>query len=192
MNIFAIPAAFLILGGLLLWFLVGARGQWWVKAIFIIIVPLVVVATWLSLNSYKGWPTSSEPTCPLVFLSAEIQEPSANQGTQGHIYLWMRPFASQERSIINLFDYKPSSYEPRAYELPYSRELHQALDNIRRASEGKKIILECDQRQGTSRRSGQGTGETPDGGSSYGGFTASKQKFIFYELPPPELPQKRP
>lgn len=184
MNIFAIPAAFLILGGLLLWFLVGAKGHWWVKAIFIIIVPLVVVATWLSLDSYKGWPTSNEPTCPLVFLSAEIQEPSANPGTQGHIYLWMRPLAPQERSIINLFDYKTSPYEPRAYELPYSRELHQALDNIRRTSEGKKIILECDQKQGK--------GETPDGGSSYGGFTASKQKFIFYELPPPELPRKRP
>jgi hypothetical protein len=111
-----IAIGFVLLAGLLLWFVIGSRGAWWVKLGAIVVASTFTFAVWDALGSFSGWPTEQDLPSRSLLLSSSVDEPKA-------IYVWVIP-----PSPSGVLAYKADTSEPRAYRLPYSRQLHEQLD----------------------------------------------------------------
>jgi hypothetical protein len=111
-----IAVAFVLLAALLLWFVIGSRGRWWTKLTAIVVTLAFGFAVWHALDSFSGWPTDERPPAHAVFLGGSVDEPHT-------IYLWLIPAKGG-----GPLSYKASGAEPRAFRLPYSRQLHQQVD----------------------------------------------------------------
>jgi hypothetical protein len=111
-----IAIAFALLGGLLLWFVVGSRGPWWLKLGAIVVTMGFTFVVWDALDSFSGWPTDATPPDRALLLSSEVDEPNA-------IYVWVLGYDGG-----GALGYRPHDVEPRGYRLPYSRALHAELD----------------------------------------------------------------
>jgi hypothetical protein len=125
-----IAVGFVLLAGLLLWFVIGSRGRWWVKLPAIVVTCAFTFAVWNALGSFSGWPTDQSPPARALLLSSAVDEPKA-------IYVWL--MAPTEPGLLA---YRPTKAEPRAYRLPYSRELHQQIDRASAlAKQGQPVEL---------------------------------------------------
>lgn len=138
-----IAIGFVLLGGLLLWFVLGSRGPWWLKLPAIACTCLFTFAVWDALDSFSGWPTAQTPPPRALLLSSRIDEPRA-------IYVWL--MAPSNRGLL---EYRSDDAEPRSYRLPYSRQLHEQVDKgSRLARRGQAVELRRTQtgRQGRQTR----------------------------------------
>ena len=118
-----IPAGFAILTGLLLWAVIGSKGAWLPKLCLIVALPAFVFWVNHSLDGYRGYPTKAQPPKEARLLYQVVEEPSRDE--RGAIYVWL---------LIN--------DKPRAYELPYTRPLHEQLEGAQgEMSQGKHVAL---------------------------------------------------
>jgi hypothetical protein len=127
-----IAIGFALLGGLLLWFVIGSRGPWWIKLPTIVATSLFTFVVWHALDSFSGWPTAQGPPPRALMLGSSVDEPRA-------IYVWLLA-----PSAPGPLEYRPDGGEPRAYRLPYSRELHEQVDRASKlASKGQPVELKA-------------------------------------------------
>ena len=81
-----------------------------------------------------GWPTDDKLPPKFLLHWAVIQEPDVKLGDEGSIYVWARPISESEIEHKEWNDYLLSFYdgksEPRAYRIPYSRELHEQTQKV--------------------------------------------------------------
>jgi hypothetical protein len=109
--------AYGLLAVLLLSLNLRSAWRWPVKAAAILITSLFFVLAFCSIQAMLGWPTGSEPPAGFQLHAALVQEPARRTGDPGGIYLWLSP-KKDDGSL---------SGPPRAYALPYSRALHEAV-----------------------------------------------------------------
>lgn len=125
-----IAIGFVLLAGLLLWFVIGSRGAWWLKLPAIVVTSLFTFAVWDALDSFNGWPTAQTPPPRALLLSSSVDEPRA-------IYVWL--MAPKARGPL---EYRADGAEPRSYRLPYSRQLHAQVDRANKfAHQGQPVEL---------------------------------------------------
>jgi hypothetical protein len=148
MNIlFALPALFIFLSASLVWLLIGSKGIWWIKLTMLIVTPLLAVWAWASVDNALGFPKETSidqlkgKTATLFF--QVVDEPKA-------IFLWVK---------------MDDEDKMRVYQLPYSRALHEKVDENQAGDKHSERI-----------RFGGGEGNSGE----------------FYVLPPPLYPQKTP
>jgi len=96
------------------------------KILISLILPLIYFFHWQGLQQSKGWPSSQILPTQFELISADVVEPNQSKKISGNIHLWIR--ANEEIS-------------PRAYVLPYSRELHQRLFEAKQRSEKGRTQL---------------------------------------------------
>ena len=162
--------AYIFLLALLMLVLTHGRLPWFAKGLLLF---LAAGLYWLSYQGWKevqGWPTLS--TLPDRFLlhASVIEEPDPEKGATGRIFIWAS-------SLQGNF---PAS-EPRAYEIPYGREVHSSLeDALRNQREGNVQIGEVVAEAAT-------TGKAPVSIRQLG--EASLQ-LKFHKLADPALPEK--
>ncbi len=182
----AIPIGFLILAGLLAWYLAHAKGRWALKAFLTVFVAFYSLEVWNALDSYLGWAAREPMPQRALLVSAMVREPNPAKRDDGAIFLWVVPLAQDEPGP---FAYEPISGEPRAYRLPYSRAMHEqtaaAMQAMRKS--GRPVLIE---RQGLpgEREGRDGT----DGDRSTFNDEDGDTGFRMRELPPPSLPEKTP
>ena len=111
--------ALVILAGLLLWFVIGSRGKWWLKLPLIIFVPVFMFVVWASLSSFTGWPTKNTPDKKSLYVYGYTIEPDPIDHVKGAIYVWL----IADKKSSNPLAYQPTAGEPRAFKLPYSKQL---------------------------------------------------------------------
>jgi hypothetical protein len=198
-NTIAIPIAFIILSAVLCWLVISLKGKWWIKLILILIVPSFGLAVWKSLSSYQGWPTSTEIPEKALFLQGIVREPEPDDGDPGAIYLWLLPLSPEVLDVKTFLDFRGKLGEPRAYKLPYSRGMHQAVLKAQSmAAKGKPAVMQRGGKPGKGDGDGDGTpgeegqregldGQPGRPGDGYGGH---EQDVQVYELPDPEPPRK--
>lgn len=118
-----------------------------------------------TLAEVWGWPSRGALPARFVLLAAVIEEPS--KGHEGALYVWVQP----------LKDGRPEA-APRAYQLPYAKDVHALLDDARR-----KL------REGVSQL---GTAEPKRGpeGPSWLRPGADEQVLKIRDMPVPQLPEK--
>ena len=136
-----IAIGFALVGGLLLWFVVGSRGAWWLKLSAIVVTTAFTFVVWNALGSFSGWPTDATSPARALLLSSAVDEPRA-------IYVWVLGYDGG-----GAFGYHPGDAEPRGYRLPYSRALHAEIDRAAAlAKQGVRVEL----RRQSSARGGRG------------------------------------
>ncbi len=174
LSTFVFAAAFIAIAGLLLWILIGARGSWKVKLALIVVIPSFGIAVWGSMDSLMGWPTSADVPGKSLLQWAVIHEPGdAGKGDPGRIHLWLVPLGKDADR-----DYPRGT--PRAYVLPYSRELHKLVqEGMERVKKGHPVVLERTKRR-ARRGGGGGTLHNPT------------DRYRLYDLPPPEVRKDAP
>lgn len=81
-----------------------------------------------ALQNYLGWPAANALPQKFEMVSSLIVEPDLKRDEPGGIYLWVRDLDS-ERLV------------PRAYRLPYQKQLHRKVDDtMRKQRDGQRHV----------------------------------------------------
>ena len=205
---FGIPLAYVITSALVLWVLIAARGRWWLKAAVTVLTLLFGIGLWLSLDSLQGWPVEAELPGRFEIKWLYAREPDKKTGNPGVVYVWAVDIGKSPAATPPFFlrlSGKGTGREPRLYRLAYSRRLHEQAEEIQETiSGGGRFFASLG--KAPEGEEGSGGGRTRGGPSTGGdvleGVTGeaagpvvgtgrlSAQDYIFYELPPPRLPEK--
>lgn len=196
----AIPLAFIILSAVLLWAIIGAKGKWWIKCLLIVLVPSFGIIVWQSFNSYFGWATKEKTPEQFQLLWVEIVEPNIQENDKGAIYVWVFPYGDSEKQniITKVFGYKPKTVEPRAYKIPYSRNLHIEMEKAKEMLMGGVLVVvernsgvPEEQKEQDDNQQGQEGGKNKNGKNEEGYESQVKDdQFKIYKLPPAKSPRK--
>jgi hypothetical protein len=137
----------------------------WLKGLLVAGVAVFYFFANDAVHNMWGWPSTEPLPERFVLLAAVIEEPSNK--TAGALYVWVNAIE----------DGKPVP-QPRAYKLPYAKDLHTLLN------EGIKKS-----RQGVSQ---MGTAEPKRGrkGLSWLRPGSDEQEVKIRDLPAPQLPEK--
>ena len=136
-----------------------------VKALLVLLVSGLYFWSDATLDEVWGWPSRHALPERFVLLAAVFDEPSKNH--EGALFVW-----------VNAIENGKPAAQPRAYRLPYSKDLHALLD------EGIKKV-----RQGVSQL---GTAEPKRGpkGLSWLRPGSDEQNIKIRDMPSPQLPEK--
>jgi hypothetical protein len=162
----------LALGYAVLLMLLGCALIWslwprWMKGLLVAGVTMMYFLGVQVVSAIWGIPSTDPLPKRFLMLAAAIEEPSAK--SKGALYLW----------VSKLQDGKPT-IEPRAYRLPYTKLLHNQInEGLRRGRDGVAQM-------GTAQ---------PDESAGTGGFFGLKpgndeQIVNIRDLPTPQLPEK--
>ena len=109
-------AAYVLVGLLLLSINLYSNWSWKVKAASIVVTTLLYVVTYLSFPPLLGWPTGELPPQRFRLVGADVVQPDKMTGAKGMVYLWVKDLGDLSGRA-----------QPRAYKLPYSSDLHEAV-----------------------------------------------------------------
>ena len=197
-----IPLVFFSLFILILWFIIGAKGHWGVKAVVIAMTLHFCISIGLSLEGFAGWPSADDLPDKFVVHWMVVEEPDKKTKTPGAIYVWVTDLGQHQESpessrwrglFLNLF---PSGEgQPRAYVSPYSKEKHKDADGVLTQIRGGKIVIGERGKKGGEPGEGEdgegnGDGNGDPAGSDGGGSFSRSDGITFHELPPTKLPKK--
>ncbi len=145
--------------------LLWSRWPAWLKGLLVIGVTGFYFYADDALHGLAGLPSRDALPERFVLLAAVIEEPNAK--SKGSLYVW----------VNELKDGKPAA-QPRAYRLPYQKDLHALLN------EGMKKV-----RQGISQ---MGTAEPKTGPKGFSWLRpgSDEQNVKIRDLPVPQLPEK--
>ena len=144
-GISGVTILYVLLMILLSWSIIGIKGRWITKGLFMAVAIWFSVTLYYSFHNFMGWPT--EETISTQYSQViwfQIKEPSKVSNHPGAIYLWVREISESEKieglTLKQLSDPMvwftyPDETVPRAYKIPYTKEAHKKL---REAAEGRK------------------------------------------------------
>ena len=167
-NSLLLTLLYVALAFLLLVLCLATRWPLWVKAGMVLAVTASYFVAQAAFQGMLGWPAPNTPPEKFVLLAVVVEEPDKEKKQKGALYVWVNA----------LRDNKPVQ-EPRAYKLPYARDLHALLGEAMKKS-----------RQGVSQI---GSTEQPaaGGGNSWLRNAADpKLKIKISDAPSPQLPEK--
>jgi len=142
--IIALSLAYVALAVLLLSLNLRSRWSWPVKAAAIVVTGAFYLLTYFAWHGLSGWPATTAPPEAFVLVASDIREPDKRTADPGAIFIWGR--ATTEPLA-----------EPRAYELPYTGALHQAVEAARqRQREGVGQVGRRDSSTGRSMADSRG------------------------------------
>ncbi|MGI9452050.1 MAG: hypothetical protein ACR2QH_15625 [Geminicoccaceae bacterium] len=132
--VISLTIAYALLALLLLSLNLKSAWPWPVKAAAIITAVPLFVVTFFSLQALLGWPTGSALPEHFQLHAALVEEPSTDRGQDGGIFLWLTPADDREpeEMITDMAELETKSL-PRAFAVPYSRELHKQVEAMREA-----------------------------------------------------------
>lgn len=127
---------------------------------------------WLSYSTWQdvqGWPSASELPKRFLLHYAVVEEPSDKTGTKGRVFIFATDITSN----------RPAD-TPRAYSLPYGKDLHAKVDASMRKIRNGNLQL------------GQVGGELfdPTEARDNTRIAEKKSELQFVDLPDPQLPEK--
>jgi hypothetical protein len=146
-----------------------SRIHWGAKSCLIVTSAAMLALFHYGLTASLGWAVRLSPPAEFQFLSADIREPAPG-GDGGAIWLWLRPVAESRTG------------NPRAILLPYSRPLHEKVEQARqKGKDGSPVFMK--------------TGEAgpPAGGSPMRSYGEGEGEPVLDFTPPPStVPEKDP
>lgn len=124
-----------------------------------------------SLQSFMGWSANDNMIPKVVAIRhVVIKEPNKQLGLEGSIHLLIEhPPTRYDAWWLQLFAYKTSKSEPRLFRLPYSRELHEVMQNevIPKNMRGQIVVGELS-KGGKGGKPGFGKGGRGKGKGGHG------------------------
>lgn len=163
----------LLIGALTLWiFITSSKTRWFVKAIVTIALLLSISSAWIGLRAIYGFPYNAHPNNESYFLvGSYIIEPNPKTANKGNIFLWLIPKKEDDKKMdwIDRLGLMVNTTVPRAWVIPYDREIHKQLRGLDEARKGSAIAVKI-------RKNKKGKAHTGDN-------IEERQKFIPYILP---------
>ncbi len=202
-----IAIGFIILSALTCWFVISAKGHWALKLALVLSVPAFGLVVWRAVGSYRGYPTPDPLPEKALLIGASVREPDPRKGEKGAIHVWVISLTEKSGGLRSPLDYDHTPGEPRGHKLPYSREMHEMINEARkRQAKGEPVILE---RKKKGEADAEGDGQDPgeegmegnpgrrgrrDGSGAPNGFQYEDRDSVirFYRLPPAGMPRKDP
>ena len=140
--ILGLTAGFVFVVVLLLALNLRTPYHWGIKSGVILLALVFYIVNLYSLPGFYGWPTKDPLPQKFLLLGMDVREPR-NESDTGVIYMW----------VVSLLQ---KDSKPRAYELPYSPELHSRLTAARKRMEfGHNMAGELeDDSRGTGKQRG--------------------------------------
>lgn len=157
--------AFVALAFLALLALFASGWPRWAKALLLVGVTALYFGADRALDGVWGWPSRQSLPERFVLLAAVIEEPAKSR--PGALYVW-----------VNALEQGKPAAEPRAYALPYSKDMHSLL------SDGMKKV-----RQGISQM-GSATPTGSPKGLAWLRPGSQAQDVKIRDMPLPQLPEK--
>lgn len=199
----AIPIAFLSLTCLILWFVIGSRGHWALKATVIAATLHLCVSLGVSLPDFAGWPSAAPLPPKFLVHWMVVREPDKKTKEKGAIYVWATNLSSKVRKEDS--DWKQflisfavvDTSQPRVHKTPYSLEDHKTADGVNKRIRNGETVIGIGSGEEGEGEEGDGKGKKGKGsggkkgkkGNGDGNFSIS-QDVNFQTLPPTILPEK--
>jgi hypothetical protein len=186
-----IVASYVLIAVLLLSLNLASRWHWGMKAAAIVITTGFFGVSYLSTTGLIGWPSEARVPEHFQLHWATVVEPDKLNGLPGSIFLWIERL--DENNML--------AGTPRAFRLPYSRELADRIGHAKERIEqgadqlGTARDLETPAGEPDEDRRLAGTPRRQDEPGSTGDPTAfiqHKPSIEFEDMPPPALPPKQP
>ena len=186
-----IAASYVAIAVLLLSLNLASRWHWGIKVMAIAITTVFFGVSYVSIAGLIGWPSEARMPEHFQLHWATVIEPDKLIGLPGSIFLWVEGL--DENNI-------PAG-TPRAFRVPYSRELAdrigRAKERIEQGTDQVGTAGELDVPEGQPDEDRRLAGAPPrrDEPGSTGDPTAFVQhipSIDFEDMPPPVLPPKQP
>jgi hypothetical protein len=145
-----------------------SRSALWLKSGMSVLVLAFCVLSYRGTWQLTGWPSNEMLPERFLLLGSWIREPDKDDNSAGGIDLW----------AVRLGDDGPGVH-PRAYQVPYGAELHQALQEAQRRMGQGRLQM--------GRRIIEGGERNPQAPMR---LAPDRLKIEFYDLPDPALPEK--
>lgn len=173
--------AYAVLAALLLSLNLETKYRREIKIAAIIGVSLLYVATYHGAQNLRGWAIAEAPPNPFKLHWAVVEEPDKARGTEGAIFILGQKLSSRGVAVG----------APRLYELPFTPELAEQIDEaLTKKEDGKDLEARLSYKAATpddvdeaQKRDGQKSRPDSEGDKD-------RLKLEFRELPSPSLPPK--
>jgi hypothetical protein len=173
--------AYAVLAALLLSLNLETKYRREIKIGAIIGVSLLYVATYHGAQNLRGWAIAEAPPNPFKLHWAVVEEPDKARGTEGAIFILGQKLSSRGVAVG----------APRLYELPFTPELAEQIDEaLTKKEDGKDLEARLSYKAATpddvdeaQKRDGQKS--RPDSAGE-----EDRLKLNFRELASPDLPPK--
>ncbi|WP_221800046.1 hypothetical protein [Oceanobacter mangrovi] len=160
---------YVVLAALLVLSLLHSHWNVWAKGLLVVLVSGFYWLSFLGWKDSQGWPSTVAVPDKFLLHFAVIEEPDDQQNTAGAIYLWLTDLANNELAA-----------EPRAYQMPYSQELHAEVESAMRRAKAGNLQLGI-------RRGGEDLPEVKRFRQQLGD---QPMELEFVPVPDPALPEK--
>ena len=170
LGIIGLTAAYILTVLLLLSINLYSRLSWRVKAAAIVVAAVFYIVSYHSLPPLLGWPTAAELPSRFRLVAAEVRQPDKQSGEKGAVFLWAQDLRDLSATV-----------KPRAYELPYTDDLHELV--LKAKSRMEKGM----QQLGEYKRPDSGHVRIVD---DLRRIAQDAHVIEFYDLPDPLIPEK--
>lgn len=145
--------------------LLWSRWPTWAKGLLVVGVTAFYFFAFEAISGMWGWPAAEALPERFVLLAAVVEEPTKQ--SPGALYIW-----------VNALDGSRTAREPRAYRLPYEKDLHALInEGLKKARQGVMQMGTAEPRAGSGRNAWLRNG-------------AEVQDIRIRDLPAPQLPEK--
>lgn len=182
-----LTGAYAVVAGIALIVLFSTRIPLLVRGLTTLAVAVLIFATYWGIGEIRGLPSDAQPPELFKMHWARVVEPDKLNDENGYIFLWLEALDE---------DNYPSGL-PRAYQLPYSRELAEAVETaLRSIQNGDEVAgqisddaaeIETGDRLATEIGE-QGQGAEPNVGERFLQFDFGDVRFGL--MPAPVTPDK--
>jgi hypothetical protein len=191
LPLIGVGLSYVVLAVLLLSLNLASRWHWGIKAIAIALTTAFFGICYASITGLVGWPSGARLPERFQLDWGTVVEPDKLNGAPGAIYLWVEVL--DENNL-------PAGV-PRAFRVPYSRELADrighARERIEQGAEQAGTVRDLDLPESPPDQDRRLAGTPPRDNEP--GTSGDPTAFIqhmpaidFQDLPPPALPPKRP
>ena len=140
-SLTGLVVAFILLATVTAWNIVRTKGWLGLKFVSIGILIWYGFVVYFTIPQIMGWPTEKDLPANSKIVSVRIVEP--NNDDKGAMYFWLSQNPNHKRDALNLL--RPDKFliytggiQPRAYKIPYDRELHKKLLETQKAQKRQK------------------------------------------------------
>jgi len=162
-SLTGLVVAFILLATVTAWNAVRTRGLLGLKFVSIGILIWYGFVVYFTIPQIMGWPTKKDLPANSKIVSVRIVEPSGEE--KGAMYFWLSQNPNHKRDAMNLL--RPDKFliytggiQPRAYQIPYDRELHKKLLETQKEQRRQKGSSMMTGKKGVKKKGKEGENQS--------------------------------
>ena len=129
-TILSLTGAYTFVAALLAYLVILSRTHWVFKTLSTLATAVLIPLTFYGVGELRGLPSDGPVPQSFRMLWAQVDEPNPLTGDKGHVFLWLQRLDAKNYPVG----------QPRAYQLPYSRDLQVKVKQAQvKIAQGSKI-----------------------------------------------------